>query len=113
MQAGLLNLHACRPGCSTCTHAGRALQVIELFWLSRQKDSAAVAGWMVLGQLLPQLGPGVEGRPALTPETADARAEALADAVLGADLQSPLDRHGDSQDPDSKHRGETEPQLTV
>ena len=24
MQAGLLNLHTCRPGCSTCTHAGRA-----------------------------------------------------------------------------------------
>ena len=42
---------------------------------------------MVLGQLLPQLGPGVEGRPALTPETADARAEALAEAVLGADLR--------------------------
>ena len=26
MQAGLLNLHACRPGCSTCTYAGRAAQ---------------------------------------------------------------------------------------
>ncbi len=35
---------------------------------------------MVLGQLLPQLGPGVEGGPALTPKTTDARAQLLADA---------------------------------
>jgi len=67
---------------------------------------------MVLGQLLPQLRPGVEGRLALAPETADARAKALADAVLGADLQAPLNRYGDRQDLGGKYR-ETEPQLTV
>lgn len=41
------------------------------------------------------------------------RSKSLANAVLGADLQTPLNRNGDSQNIGSKHRPKTKPQLPV